>query len=401
MGMVPIAAELVAGLIFDMDISGRCLQLGRQRIAFDQQQLITILNNLKNNNSRSNIVTNAFNRLDQIALTTGDQTEISDEVFFHTLGFNEILSVDVSDYEDAQILHDLNTPGLQHKLPGPVDFAIESGTAEHIFHVPIYLQNVCESLAVGGVVVHISPVHGYIDHGFYQFSPTLFYDFYLANRFKILDLVLIYTDSDDWRTWNIHRYDPGEYINLDRTRFTSKFVLLAVAAKKQDKSTSYVVPQQSTYRQMSKWTQQDDQTTIEISDSDKLGILHPPFKRFSQSCWLAEIPENIKVHGDSIDNGQRSRLLVLENCDPLGPGHSLIEKIQSEGRGCYSHWGNKLYFSSSDNSDPNYNNRVYELRLLPGIEEYFHFDNSDKTSNKKYNIKKVINAGLQFMKGRP
>ncbi|MBX9778456.1 MAG: hypothetical protein K2Y71_29125 [Xanthobacteraceae bacterium] len=54
-----------------------------------------------------------------------------------------------------------------------------------------------------------------------------------------------------------------------------------------------------------------------------------------------------------------SSLRLLENGRPLGPAHSVHADIRVNGGGRFSHWGNHLYFSSSDGSDPRSNGRKY------------------------------------------
>jgi len=39
--------------------------------------------------------------------------------------------------------------------------------------------------------------------------------------------------------------------------------------------------------------------------------------------------------------------------------HTIHGDIAKQGSGRYSHWGNSLVFSASDNSDPNTNGRSY------------------------------------------
>ena len=50
------------------------------------------------------------------------------------------------------------------------------------------------------MVIHILPLAGYVDHGFYSFSPTFFEDFYCGNGFEIktLDLEFIISEKE----WN-------------------------------------------------------------------------------------------------------------------------------------------------------------------------------------------------------
>jgi ABC-type polysaccharide/polyol phosphate transport system ATPase subunit len=68
------------------------------------------------------------------------------------------------------------------------------------------------------------------------------------------------------------------------------------------------------------------------------------------------------VHSDSSENPQRSRFVLYEDDKPLRPAHYTHDLIRKHGRGGYSHWEKALLFSTSDNSDPRSNGRVYSLR---------------------------------------
>lgn len=54
---------------------------------------------------------------------------------------------------------------------------------------------------------------------------------------------------------------------------------------------------------------------------------------------------------------------VSENGLKLGPANSLHENIGTVGRGSFSVWGNSLYFSAANNSDPRHNGKVYRLHM--------------------------------------
>jgi len=66
---------------------------------------------------------------------------------------------------------------------------------------------------------------------------------------------------------------------------------------------------------------------------------------------------------------RRSRLIVVENGKLLGPAHAAHVEIRTEGAGRYSHWEGDppspyLLFSTSDNSDPRSNGRLYHVGVL-------------------------------------
>jgi hypothetical protein len=63
--------------------------------------------------------------------------------------------------------------------------------------------------------------------------------------------------------------------------------------------------------------------------------------------------------GDSVSSPYRSTLQLFENGLALGPAHSLHDDIRNIGQGKFSHWGAGVYFSTSDNSDPQANGRIY------------------------------------------
>ena len=63
--------------------------------------------------------------------------------------------------------------------------------------------------------------------------------------------------------------------------------------------------------------------------------------------------------GDSDDEPMKSRITLLEDGVVLKKGHELHDNIRYLGRGRYSHWGRHVYFSASDNTNPNQNGRCY------------------------------------------
>ena len=69
--------------------------------------------------------------------------------------------------------------------------------------------------------------------------------------------------------------------------------------------------------------------------------------------------------GGDTDNALFGSLAHLfEDGVELGPPHTQHDRIRSAGGGRFSHWGNQLFFSTSDNSSPIANGRSYHL-LLP------------------------------------
>ena len=74
-------------------------------------------------------------------------------------------------------------------------------------------------------------------------------------------------------------------------------------------------------------------------------------------CYVAVLGR--KLISDS--DGQ-SRLKLFEGGQELPFPHSSHDDIRDLGAGRYSHWGDVVYFSSSDNTDPFANGRRYSVR---------------------------------------
>jgi SAM-dependent methyltransferase len=185
-----------------------------------------------------------------------EKQRATDRQLLELLGFDEIMRSDVSDYEGAELIFDLNDsrgppPEFRHRF----DCVIDGGTLEHVFHVPNALKNIFEFLRVGGRIIHMSPTNNYVDHGFYSFSPTFFYDFYSENRFELNQCQLIRHNKEvEKRPWIAANYTPG---SLDHVSFggldDNMYVTFFVGTKRAE-STWDRVPEQSLYKKK-KWTE--------------------------------------------------------------------------------------------------------------------------------------------------
>jgi predicted O-methyltransferase YrrM len=89
-----------------------------------------------------------------------------------------------------------------------------------------------------------------------------------------------------------------------------------------------------------------------------------PFVPNEGHCWTAHLPE-LRHLADSPETPQRSPLMLYENGIPFPEAHEPHEYIRTEGGGLFSHWQDFLYFSTSDNSDPNTNGRQYNYTVSP------------------------------------
>jgi hypothetical protein len=106
------------------------------------------------------------------------------------IGATRVGSLDASDYEGAALVHDLNQP-LPEAHHEQYDTVIDGGTLEHVFDVRQALGTLMQLVRVGGSVYLFTPANNQMGHGFYQFSPELFFRaFGPQNGFEVRRMVL-------------------------------------------------------------------------------------------------------------------------------------------------------------------------------------------------------------------
>ena len=175
---------------------------------------------------------------------TWNERHTSDVAFFGLLGLRDVKALDCSDYEKPDVVCDLNEPAPP-ELRGRFSTVLDGGTLEHVFDVKQALTNIALMLKPGGTVIHILPANNQAGHGFYQFSPTLFFDYYKANGFAGLECLLI--DENRWGgSWDVYEVPESGYARLPQlvspTRLHCVFF-----ARKTENSTAGRAPSQGRY----------------------------------------------------------------------------------------------------------------------------------------------------------
>lgn len=151
------------------------------------------------------------------------------ESFFKSLGAQKVDSLDYSGYEHANIIHDLNQSIGGH-LKGKYSVVFDGGTLEHVFNFPVAIRNCMDLLQVGGHFVSITPANNQMGHGFYQFSPELFFSIFTERTGFEIKSMLMRTDSG--KESQIYQVADPHEVN-SRVSVTNSFpTFLMVVAKK-------------------------------------------------------------------------------------------------------------------------------------------------------------------------
>lgn len=113
------------------------------------------------------------------------------EPFWQMLGAKVLDSIDASDFEGASRVHDMNQP-VPAAWKEAHDVVCDIGTLEHVFNFPVAIRNCLEMVKPGGHFFAHTPANNYFGHGFYQFSPELFFRILSpANGFEIQHCVAV------------------------------------------------------------------------------------------------------------------------------------------------------------------------------------------------------------------
>jgi len=167
-------------------------------------------------------------------------TTIHVTTLFRMFGYGTVDTLDLFSDEHPTIIADLNVP-LPAELWNRYDLVFDSGTAEHCFNVREVLGNAVQALKVGGRVMHILPMSGFAGHGFYQFSPDLFAEFYGKNGFDevVIKIELRIGLKAYYFDFNPNRPLPGDFWGIPAQVF--------FAARKARQVDEIVMPNQSVF----------------------------------------------------------------------------------------------------------------------------------------------------------
>lgn len=175
------------------------------------------------------------------------------EVFLK-LGFAEVDVLDYSDFEGANVIHDLNASKLESKWMNAYDAIIDHGTLEHVFHLPNALNTLFKLLKFGGRLITSTPTSGFLDHGFYMVQPTLFADYYRTNDWEINSIQLVSIGDDQENNPPFFAdYSPGAFDSLGNGRLGSQMHSTITVATKTDNTTGDRIPMQGYYTRLNNW----------------------------------------------------------------------------------------------------------------------------------------------------
>jgi hypothetical protein len=127
------------------------------------------------------------------------QQTYCEQLLAEYFGATTVESIDKSAYEKATHVHDFNAP-LPESLYQKYDTVLDMGTLEHIYNAPQALKNCSQCCRRGGQILHVLPANNFCGHGFWQFSPELFFSLY-CERNGYIDTEVFIADLANTAKW--------------------------------------------------------------------------------------------------------------------------------------------------------------------------------------------------------
>lgn len=172
----------------------------KNHVSFDRVLTIGRLNSYLSPAQIHRLATHYQLAIDEYALA---QERFVDKLFCQLLGAKQVKSMDYSSHEGCDLIHDMNQP-VSPDLHNQFDVVIDGGTLEHVFNFPVAVANCMRMVKPGGSLFIFTMANNHAGHGFYQFSPELFFRiFQPENGYEIRDVIL-----------ELHRFPGAE---LSRT----------------------------------------------------------------------------------------------------------------------------------------------------------------------------------------
>lgn len=129
-------------------------------------------------------------QLDAIRALGGKADSIAERApeLYAALGMSQYSSIDINGQLNS-LPFDLNSCiEERYDFTQRFDLVTNNGTTEHLFNQQAVFDNIHRLTSVGGLMLHAVPFLNYINHCFFNYSPTFFYNLAVANNYALLAL---------------------------------------------------------------------------------------------------------------------------------------------------------------------------------------------------------------------
>jgi hypothetical protein len=112
-----------------------------------------------------------------------------------------------------------------------------------VFNVFQFFRSCHELTRAGGLMVHNVPFLGWLEHGFYNFNPTFFWDLAQANGYAVVQLA--YTEIDPLRLVPLRSRE--QLLEMARRGELGRNAMLFAVLRKPAEEAAFCAPMQGVY----------------------------------------------------------------------------------------------------------------------------------------------------------
>ena len=230
---------------------GNFLSLGRQTIVIKYDSLLSLFSDYEIDNSK---LKKEFSNLTKDEVTKKSFGNIRDDSLIKTFSDCEYTCVDVSGYEEANIIQDLNKP-IPEELENKFDVIFSGGVFDNIFDPVTALRNAAKMLKPKGRLIITECATAQVG-AYLMFSPEWFYSYFAINNFNDCrayvyiaresqgEQHMFNTDLFEWDPY--FQRDPNfDYIKSGQS--VNGIMYVTLIAEKREDSTYDKTPMQSHY----------------------------------------------------------------------------------------------------------------------------------------------------------
>jgi hypothetical protein len=186
----------------------------------------------------------------------------------------------------------MNNP-IPDSVKSQFSAVIDAGTLEHVFNFPVALRNCMEMVQEGGHLLLVTPANNFMGHGFYQFSPELFFRVLSAdNGYEMMRAVVCETSPD--APW-YEVVDPAMAGRRVEMLSSAPMYLLIHARRVRNVPVFEVTPQQSDYSVL--WQNKAGERRADHSCGPSLPVRAVRgLARRLESAYRKLAPEGLRLH---------------------------------------------------------------------------------------------------------
>ena len=227
-------------------IQGRALSFGRSTVPIPQEVMDALFKQVGFERPDTAV---EYDHVTQMSHQHPDKAFFTDHTFYRWLGLSQIDVIDVSDYEGADIVHDICQPLPAH-LQGQYDFVLNSSVLDNVFDPAAAIRHMSSALKPGGRILHFE-MASYDAFPYLVFSPGWFQDYYAVNDFERCQVYMAQFKSIDeliYGPWSMWACLPLEGQQISAPTIKGMMGIVLCIAERGADSTFHKSPIQGHYR---------------------------------------------------------------------------------------------------------------------------------------------------------